>query len=561
MCFQVNGDTMFVDSNFKRPLDLQNAMANTADYNLKMDDADTSFSSDKQLAMEQYPSKFNVSPPLSTTSRSGLVVGPQVEFTVEKIQRIMGEQDNICNMSVIAHVDHDTQTPLCLYNLFFTILPCYIKIQLFVVGKKPTLTDSLVAVAGIIAPEDIAGDVEMANTLPDEAKRGITTKLSGRYLYYKMNDAAHKTVGECNLDFLINLIDTPGHTDFSSEVTAALCISDGVCVQTEALLRQALAERIRPVLTINKMDNIFELVDDDEEAYLMLDRIINDINTVIATYKDPLLGDVMVSPDKGRRVKDKGTNYDPEPKVKWSKEHTGGASCQRAFVKYCYAPVKKVIKTFLNDDKGFLWPMLEKYKMTMKSEEKDLTGNELIRYVMQKWHPAATSLLEMSVLHLPSPLTTQRYRVENLYPGDDLYTQGIRTCDPNAPLMLYVSKMIPTHDKGAFFAFGRVFLGRVRIDLRVRIMGPNVVPGEHIETVKGTAIWMGNKQVMMETVSCGNTVALFGLDGLITKNSTLTTEEEIDAHPIRAMKFSVSPFVSVAVWFLIFKSSVRVWNI
>ncbi|PWA38085.1 hypothetical protein CTI12_AA584560 [Artemisia annua] len=334
----------------------------------------------------------------------------------------------------------------------------------------------------------------MANTLPDEAKRGITTKLSGRYLYYKMNDAAHKTVGECNLDFLINLIDTPGHTDFSSEVTAAL----------QAVLRQALAERIQPVLTINKMDKTFELVVNDEEAYLMLERIINDINTVIATYKDPLLGDVMVPPTKnlclplrsGRRVKDKGTAYDLEPKVKWSKEHTGGASCQRAFVKYCYAPVKKVIKTCLNDDKYFLWPMLEKYKVTMKSEEKELMGNELIRCVMQKWHPAATSLLEMSVLHLPSPPTEQR----------------------------------------------------VRIDSRLRIMGPNAVPGEHIETVNGTAIWMGNIQVMMETVPCGNTVALFSLDGLITKNSTLITEEEIDAHPIRAMKFSISPFVGVTVW-------------
>ncbi|KAL2331091.1 hypothetical protein Fmac_018672 [Flemingia macrophylla] len=140
-----------------------------------------------------------------------------------------------------------------------------------------------------------------------------------------------------------------------------------------------------------------------------------------------------------------------------------------------------------------------------------------MKRVMQSWLPASRALLEMMICHLPSPASAQKYRVENLYEGplDDPYAHAIRNCDPEGPLMLYVSKMIPASDKGRFYAFGRVFSAGL----------------------KGT----------VEDVPCGNTVAMVGLDHFITKNATLTDEKEVDAHPIRAMKFSVSPVVSVAV--------------
>ncbi|KAL0284936.1 UNVERIFIED_CONTAM: Elongation factor 2 [Sesamum radiatum] len=191
--------------------------------------------------------------------------------------------------------------------------------------------------------------------------------------------------------------------------------------------------------------------------------------------------------------------------------------------------------------------MLQKLGVTMKSEEKDLMGKALMKRVMQTWLPASNALLEMMIFHLPSPATAQKYRVENLYEGplDDAYASAIRNCDPEGPLMLYVSKMIPASDKGRFFAFGRVFAGKVSTGLKVRIMGPNYVPGEkkdlYVKSVQRTVIWMGKRQETVEDVPCGNTVAMVGLDQYITKNATLTNEKEVDAHPIRAMKFSVSP--------------------
>lgn len=111
-------------------------------------------------------------------------------------------------------------------------------------------------------------------------------------------------------EFLINLIDSPGHVDFSSEVTAALRVTDGalvvvdsvegVCVQTETVLRQALTERIIPVMTINKLDRSFlELQLEPEEMYQNFQRIIENANVIMATYQDEKVGDVQVYPEKG----------------------------------------------------------------------------------------------------------------------------------------------------------------------------------------------------------------------------------------------------------------------
>lgn len=111
-------------------------------------------------------------------------------------------------------------------------------------------------------------------------------------------------------DFLINLIDSPGHVDFSSEVTAALRVTDGalvvvdtiegVCVQTETVLRQALGERIKPVVIINKVDRaLLELQLSKEDLYQNFSRVIESVNVVIATYYDKALGDVQVYPEKG----------------------------------------------------------------------------------------------------------------------------------------------------------------------------------------------------------------------------------------------------------------------
>lgn len=474
-------------------------------------------------------------------------------------------------MSVIAHVDHG----------------------------KSTLTDSLVAAAGIIAVEQ-AGDQRLTDTRADEQERGITIKSTGISLYYVMEEEkldGFKGERKGN-HFLVNLIDSPGHVDFSSEVTAALRITDGalvvvdciegVCVQTETVLRQALGERIKPVLTINKIDRCFlELMLDPEEAFTSFRRVIENANVVMATYADEALGDTQVYPEAGtvcfsaglhgwaftltvfadlyakkfgvsrEKMMEKlwGDNFFDGTTKKWTKKHTGAATCKRGFCQFIYEPIRTVIEAAMNDDKPKLFGLLEKLEVLgkLKPEDKELMGKPLMKRVMQTWLPADAALLEMMIWHLPSPQKAQKYRVDVLYEGplDDPYATAIRNCDSNGPLMMYVSKMIPAQDKGRFYAFGRVFSGKVSTGKKVRIMGPNYVPGSkkdlYVKTVQRTVLCMGRRQEAVEDVPCGNTVALVGLDQFITKNATLANEASEDAHTIKAMKFSVSPVVRVAV--------------
>ncbi|KAF9245910.1 P-loop containing nucleoside triphosphate hydrolase protein [Melanogaster broomeanus] len=475
------------------------------------------------------------------------------------VRGLMDRPTNIRNMSVIAHVDHG----------------------------KSTLTDSLVSKAGIIASAK-AGDMRFTDTREDEKERGITIKSTAISMYFEMDKEdvdviKQKTDGN---EFLINLIDSPGHVDFSSEVTAALRVTDGalvvvdciegVCVQTETVLRQALTERIKPVVVINKVDRaLLELQVQKEDLYQSFQRTIETVNVIISTYHDAALGDVQVYPDKGTVAfasglhgwgftlnqfagryskkfnvpKDKligklwGDNFFNPTTKKWSTKSNDaeGKPLERAFNMFVLDPIFKIFDAVMKHKKDQVQLMCEKLDIKLTSEEKEIADHKaLLKVIMRKFLPAGEALLEMI-----------RYRVETLYEGpmDDESAIGIRDCDPKGPLVLYVSKMVPTSDKGRFYAFGRVFSGTVRSGPKIRIQGPNYVPGKKddlfVKSVQRTVLMMGRYIEPIEDCPAGNIIGLVGIDQFLLKSGTLTSSET--AHNMKVMKFSVSPVVQVAV--------------
>merc|ERR1712142_1088243 len=431
----------------------------------------------------------------------------------------------------------------------------------------------------------------------DEQDRCITIKSTAVSMYYELSDADMVHVNSVQEStgnaFLINLIDSPGHVDFSSEVTAALRVTDGalvvvdcisgVCVQTETVLRQAIAERIKPVLFMNKMDRaLLELQLEMEDLYQTFQRIIETTNVIIATYADDdgPMGNIQVDPSKGTvgfgsglhgwafSLKQFAEIYAEKFKIppiklmarlwgdqfynakekKWKKVASEGV---RGFTMFVLDPIYKMFDAVMNFKKEATAKLIEKLDIKLSVEDKELEGKPLIKKIMQKWIPAGETMLQLITIHLPSPVTAQKYRAEMLYegPADDAAAMGIKNCDPDGPLMMYVSKMVPSSDKGRFYAFGRVYSEKVATGMKARIMGPNFVPGKkddlYNKSIQRTILMMGRYTEPIEDVPCGNICGLVGVDQFLVKTGTLTTFDE--CHNMKQMKFSVSPVVRVAV--------------
>lgn len=315
-------------------------------------------------------------------------------------------------------------------------------------------------------------------------------------------------------------------------------------------------------------------------------KVIENANVIIATYENDDMGSqLQVSPEEGtvafgsalfgwaftinrfaevlskkfgiekEKLQSKlwGDNYFDKKAKKW-KNHSkadDGSNLTRVFVDLIMEPIIRLCKATVGKDMDQVDKILKNLNIEIKNEDRELEGKKLMKLVFQNWINAADALLEMIILKLPSPVQAQKYRAAYLYEGpiDDPSGQAITNCDQNGPVMCFISKMVPTKDKGRFYAFGRVFSGVIKAGCKVRIMGSNYEPGSKhdlsIKNITATVIQMGGKWESVPEVPCGNTVGLVGVDQYLKKQGTIATDE--GAHNIRVMKYSVSPVVRVAV--------------
>ncbi|GJN16095.1 hypothetical protein PR202_gb03048 [Eleusine coracana subsp. coracana] len=352
-----------------------------------------------------------------------------------------------------------------------------------------TLKYSLVEADGSVAREE-AGDARVTDIEEDELRCGSIS------VYYVVPHDLPSQFEKNGNEDLINLIDAPSQADLSSDIAGSMHITDGALVVVDC---------------IEGLDVQADV--DGEEAYHMISQTLDNVNFIMGSNTDNLFGDIHVSPEKGT--------------VAFSAGLHGWAFTLGTFAKV-YASEFRIDETKMME---LLW------------------GDNFYDSSTEKWFTKPTGaptssnhLLEMVILHLPSPLAAQKYRLENLYGGpiDDIYATALRNCDQNGPLMLYVSKIIPASDKGSSFAFGRVFSGKLSTGMKVRMMDPNCLPGQKEGIIlQAPVICLGKTQQSVEEVPCGNMVYMFGLDQSVTENATLTNEE-VDAYPIRDMKFSVA---------------------
>lgn len=494
------------------------------------------------------------------------------------IQELMNNQPNIRNISVIAHVDHG----------------------------KSTLTDCLVIKAKIASEE--SGGKRYMDTRADEQERGITIKSTAISLNFSVGNnvlAEHMKQDYNGNSFLINLIDSPGHVDFSSEVTAALRVTDGalvvidcvdgICVQTETVLRQAIAERIRPTMVLNKIDRaLLELKESKIDLANKIRRRVEDFNAklqMIVQNQEEWTIDTLhpsrneISFTSGLQgwgftlrsfakfyIKQFKRENKPDPetficKALWTenlcfssddpfdpngKFFPDGPPEKSVFIVFVLNPIYKVKELCEQLDVNGLREYLSQFDVKLPQDLKKDNFKNLFKYVMRTWLPAAETLLEQIIINLPSPRTAQKYRASHLYTGP--ITDKVGQCihhsstSPDDPFIMYVSKMVPFLEN-RFIAMGRVFGGVVKPGMKVRIQGPDYVPGSKtdlsIKTIQRTVVLMGRHVKDIDECPAGNIVGLIGIDNELKKTGTITNYDE--CYNIKSMKFSVSPVVKYAI--------------
>jgi elongation factor 2 len=396
--------------------------------------------------------------------------------SVDQILKIMNNPEHVRNVGIIAHVDHG----------------------------KTTTTDSLLAAAGLISPR-LAGQLLAMDFLDIEQKRQMTVKAANISLYHEFEGKP----------YVINLVDTPGHVDFTGKVTRSLRMIDGAIVvidavegvmtQTETVLRQALEERVRPLLFINKIDRLIkELRMGPEDIKQRFIEIIKEVNNLIETYAEP------------------------EFKKKWILDPAQG------MVAFGSARDAIGITVPLSRKKGVkIDDLIDVYS------KGDKEGIEEFK----KKIPLHEALLDMVVKFVPNPRDAQRYRIPKIWKGEvsNEIGKAMMEADPDGPLVFFVCDMRWDPHAG-FVATGRLFSGTVYSGQEVYLLNTRTA-----QKVLQVGIYMGPYREVVDRIPAGNIVAALGLDLARAGETVVDVRLKDVMIPFERMRYISEPVVTMAV--------------
>ncbi|XP_071101672.1 eukaryotic translation elongation factor 2-like [Haliotis cracherodii] len=441
-----------------------------------------------------------------------------------------------------------------------------------------------------IYDDDGGTDSEDEEDTPDEGPPlGITTCTSVRY---EIRDEDTKLVTDWDTsskEFLITLIDPDGHVDNTSEVTSALRITDGCIVvadcvtgiggPTEAVLKLAFVEDTRPVLLLNRLDvSIVELELEPEDLYKLIAKYVWTFNRIVEVYGRP---EYKVSPSEGsvafgsalqgwaftvhefarmymgkfriefNDMKGKlwGNNFYNQRERKWTTNENPNTT--RGFIQFVLTPLYTVFNVCTRKSRDDILRFAVTMNFSLSDSEKQLKRNDLLLVLLKKWLPAGRTLLDMTVLHLPSPVTAQDRKVEILYEGSmtDDCAASMKQCDPKGCLMMYISRLVPSSEEGSLYAFGRIYSGTVRSGQKVYVRGPKSITGKKNEskeeTVESVGVIYNGVPMDTDIVPCGNICGLLGVDTHLMKSGTITTSQHADT--IKPIRYTVPPVVNMGI--------------
>ncbi len=397
------------------------------------------------------------------------------ESSLDKIKRIAYNQKNIRNICTSAHIHHG----------------------------KTAMTDNLIAAAGLMA-EKYAGDLDMGMATwqhADEQERLLTVDAANVSM-------VHEYHGN---EYLINLIDTPGHIDFSGNVTRAMraidgtivlvCASEGIMPQTETVLKQALRERVKPLLFINKVDRLVnELKLTPEKMQERFMKIFEQFNNLIEQIAEP------------------------EYKEKWKVDiKNGGVAFGSA-----------------RDNWALSLPFMEKKGIGFKDI---LNVYKLPEEEKKQWFwknaPLYEVILDMVIKHHPNPLEAQKYRIPKIWHGDleSEFGKDLVTCNPKGRAAFVITRIVIDPKSGKEISAGRLFSGTLKPGMDVWLNN-----AKQMQKVQQVLIYNGVKPEQMDEIPAGNVLAISGVAGEAGETITLGKEQTFDE-----LKHIFEPVITKAI--------------
>jgi len=429
--------------------------------------------------------------------------------------------------------------------------------------------------------------IRYTDTLFTEQERGVSIKAMPVSLVCQ--DVKGKS-------FLLNVFDTPGHVNFSDEVTAAMRLADGVVVfidaaegvmlNTERVIKQAVQEKLAITVCINKIDRLMlELKLPPQDAYYKLRHIVEEVNGLLSLYSEseahptlsPLLGNVCFASSQygacftlksfaqlysdtygainvgefARRLW--GDIYFNSKTRKFAKKPPHG-SAQRSFVEFILEPLYKLFAQVVGDVDTSLPMLCEQLGVRLTKEEMKLNIRSLLRIVCSRFLGDFTGFTSMCEEHIPSPVENAKQKVGQVYSGtcETERYEDMVGCDQDGRLMVHTTKQYPTEDTTCFHVLGRVMSGTLHAGQEVRLLGENytVFDEEDSRNMRVGRLWIYEARYKVEVnrVPAGSWVMIEGIDQPIVKTSTITDlQGEEELYIFRPLKFSTQSVIKIAV--------------